>query len=105
MVSQKGNPFLWRAICRIIINVNNNFYGKTPLEPTGPVMLGNIILKKQIPVNIDLIHYDDGGYIIYKNRFVISTDYKDYNKERTQMNDTKNLKRYDILWHEKNIYK
>jgi mannosyltransferase OCH1-like enzyme len=105
MISQKGNPFLWTAICRIVINVNNRFYGKSPLDPTGPVMLGTIILKHQIPANIDLFHYEDGGYIIYKNRFVISTNYNDYNKERTEMNNKKNITRYNVLWHEKNIYK
>jgi mannosyltransferase OCH1-like enzyme len=105
IVSQKGNPFLWMGICRIIMNVKNNFYGIDALSPTGPRMLGNIILRRKLRTNIDMAHYEKGGYIIYKNRFVISTDYKDYNKERTQMNDTKNLKRYDILWNEKNIYK
>ena len=67
IVSQKGNPFLWMGICRIIMNVKNNFYGIDALSPTGPRMLGNIILRRKLRTNIDMKHYQNGGFIIYKN--------------------------------------
>ena len=105
IVSQKGNPFLWMGICRIIMNVKNNFYGIDALSPTGPRMLGNIILRRKLRTNIDMKHYQNGGFIIYKNRFVISTEYPEYNKERTNMYKTINKKRYDIMWRERKIYK
>ena len=104
MICQKGNPFLWKAIYRIAINVHAKFYGKDPLEPTGPGMLGKIILKNKLSVNIDLYHYEGGGYVIYKNRFVFSTEYPEYNKERTQIYTAINKKRYDVMWNERNIY-
>jgi mannosyltransferase OCH1-like enzyme len=105
IVSQKGNPFLWMGICRIIMNVKNNFYGIDALSPTGPRMLGNIILRRKLRTNIDMAHYEKGGYIIYKNRFVISTEYPEYNKERSQAYSSTKIKRYDILWRERKIYK
>jgi len=105
IVSQKGNPFLWMGICRIIMNVKNNFYGIDALSPTGPRMLGNIILRRKLRTNIDMVHYEKGGYIIYKNRFVISTEYPEYNKERSQAYSSTKIKRYDIMWRERKIYK
>ena len=42
---------------------------------------------------------------INKNRFVISTEYLEYNNERTSTYNNINTKRYDKLWEERNIYK
>jgi mannosyltransferase OCH1-like enzyme len=104
MVCQKGNLFLLKAINKIVENTNNNFYGNSPLSPTGPIMLGNLIVKNRYRLNVDMKHYTNGGYIIYKNRFVISTEYPEYDSERTTQYDELKTKRYDKLWHEKNIY-
>jgi mannosyltransferase OCH1-like enzyme len=105
MVSQKGNVFLYKAIRQIVENVNNRYYGNTPLAPTGPEMLGSVIINNKLGVNIDMTHYEGGGYIIYKNRFVISTEYPEYNKERTNSYNSINTKRYDKLWENRSIYK
>ena len=105
MVCQKGSPFLWKAIYRVVFNVQNKIYGSDPLEPTGPVMMGKIILRNNIMPKIDLYHYQGGGYIVYKNRFVISTEYPEYDKERSKTYNSLNTKRYNILWNERHIYK
>jgi mannosyltransferase OCH1-like enzyme len=105
IVCQRGSPFLWKAIYRVVFNVQNKIYGKNPLEPTGPLMLGKIILKNKLRPNIDLVHYSGGGYIIYKNKFVISTEYPEYDRERRETYNSLNTKRYDILWNSNNIYK
>jgi len=105
LVSKPGNPFFWKAICRIVMNVHTKFYGRSALDPTGPKLLGNIILRNKLNLNIDLNHYKGGGYLIYKNHFVISTDYPEYNTERTNTYNKINLKRYDKLWSERKIYK
>ena len=107
MVSQKGDILLWRAIQRIVMNVNNKYYGGSPLDPTGPILLGKIILRNKwyhhLP--IDLHHYHKGGYIVYNNRFIISTEYPEYYKERQNLHNDTNKKYYCELWHDKNIYK
>jgi mannosyltransferase OCH1-like enzyme len=105
IVCQKGSPLLWKAIYRILFNVTRKIYGKNPLAPTGPTMLGEIILRNKFRPNIDLYHHNGGGYIIYKNRFVISTEYSEYNKERSETYAKINTKRYDQLWNERSIYK
>jgi mannosyltransferase OCH1-like enzyme len=105
MVCQPNSPLLLKAINRIVINVQNRFYGKNPLEPTGPLLFGNIILRNRLKPNIDLFHFYGGGYIIYKNRFVISTSYPEYDNERRISYDKLNTKRYDKLWNERKIYR
>ena len=105
MVCQQNHPYLLMAIKKIVNNVNTNFYGSNPLEPTGPVMLGNLFLNNRLKANIDMTHYEKGGFIIFKNRFVISTEYPEYNSERTNTYNSINTKRYDALWFEKKIYK
>ena len=105
IASQKGNPFLFKAIRCIVENVKNRYYGSSPLSPTGPELLGKLAFRTNFEgVNIDLQHYNGGGYIIYKNRFVISTEYPEYNNERTNAYNKINTKRYDKLWHENAIY-
>jgi mannosyltransferase OCH1-like enzyme len=105
LVCKRGNPFLWRGIYRIVANVRHRIYGKTPLDPTGPRLLGDIILRNNLKLNTDLVHYTHGGYILYNGHFVISTDYSEYKSERTNIYNKINLKRYDKMWHERRIYK
>ena len=105
MVCKKGNIFLYKSIRQIVENVKNKYYGETPLSPTGPKMLGAVMINNKLGINLDMINYDGGGYIIYKNVFVISTEYPQYNDERNVQNNKINKKRYDKMWEERNIYK
>ena len=105
MVCKKGNFFLLKAINKIVENVKNNFYGSSALSPTGPEMLGKLIINNRYKLNVDMQHYKNGGFIIYKNRFIISTEYPEYNSERSTLYDSIKTKRYDILWNERKIYK
>lgn len=104
MACQKGHPFLLSAIHTIVENVKHKYYGNNPLCPTGPLMLGALLLRSRGRLNVDMVHYIHGGFIIYKNRFIISTDYPEYHEERKNRNEVLKTKRYDILWTEKNIY-
>jgi hypothetical protein len=97
MSCKKHNPFLLASINQIVENVQNNYYGDSPLHPTGPCLLGNVIMKYKYKLNLDMIHYNYGGYIIYKNIFVISTTYPEYDSDRTSHH-------YSVLWNNKRIY-
>jgi mannosyltransferase OCH1-like enzyme len=105
MSCKKGNLFLYKSIRKIVENVKNKFYGNHPLSPTGPIMLGNVMMDNKLKVNYDMEHYIHGSYIIYKNIFVISTEYLEYNEERTLQYKEINKHRYDKMWIDKNIYK
>lgn len=105
MVCKKGNIFLLKSINKIVENVENKYYGNSPLDPTGPCMLGSIIERDKSRSNVDLLHYNEGRYLIYKNRFVVSIDYPGYYDEMHQTYRAINKKRYTELWHERKIYK
>ena len=71
MSCKKGNIFLYKSIRQIVTNVKNKYYGAHPLSPTGPLMLGSTLIKNRLSINCDMEHYINGGFIIYKNIFVI----------------------------------
>jgi mannosyltransferase OCH1-like enzyme len=106
IVSKAGNIFLYKCIRQIVKNVKNKYYGIDPLSPTGPRLLFNVSENHKHSINVDMFHLDpQGGYIVYKNILVISTEYPEYNEERTNAYNSLNTKRYDKLWHERKIYK
>jgi mannosyltransferase OCH1-like enzyme len=105
MISKPRNPYLWKCIYRIVFNTKLRYYGNSALEPTGPVLLGNVILYNNFPVNIDIIHAQEGGYLIYKGRPIISTMYKEYRLEQNRTYAKINKQRYNIMWNNRNIYK
>ena len=105
MVCLPKNELLYKAIRQIVENVKNKYYGEHPLSPTGPLMLGSIIIKNNLIINCDMKHYQEGGYILYRNIFVISTEYPEYNNERSNEYKKINKSRYDKMWLDKNIYK
>ena len=105
MACEKEHPFLIMAINKIVENVKNKYYGNSPLEPTGPIMLGNLVQNNKLNLNIDMNHFIYGGYIIYNNRFIISTEYPEYNSDIMSVYNLLNTKKYNNLWFEKKIYR
>ncbi len=96
LVCKAGNPILKDGIDQIVKNVNERYYGPSPLSPTGPHMLGKVAARYNL--NIDMkypFHYPD--HIMYKNRLILR-NYPEYRKEQTNKNY------YGILWFNKNIY-
>lgn len=103
MVQKKKNPFLMECIQQVVKNVNENYYGLSPLYPTGPGMLGDLYTKYKHDYSlrdIDMYHTVDGEKIIYKER-VILEHYPEYRKEQL-MNQTDS--HYSTLWNDQSIY-
>jgi hypothetical protein len=106
MVCKPGNELMKLAIYNVVQNVKNNFYGESPLHPTGPTLLRDILTNNKLNnINIDMLHEESGGLIRYKKRFVLSTSYTEYDSERNEEYRKKNTSRYDKLWNERRIYK
>lgn len=100
----KGNIFLYKCIRQIVSNVKHRYYGPCCLSPTGPKLLGNVMKQSGLIVNVDLFHYNDGGYILYKNSKIISTVYHEYQEEQKKAYEGMRTERYDALWNKRAIY-
>jgi mannosyltransferase OCH1-like enzyme len=103
-----GNKLLMDTIHSIVENVNNNYYGKNALYPTGPGLLGKLYFKNNTKIqDFELFynHYETKttvtNQIIYK-KIVILENYPEYRKEQQENNK---LPSYHTLWAERLIYK
>jgi mannosyltransferase OCH1-like enzyme len=103
MIQKKKNPFLMECIQQVVKNVNDNYYGFSPLYPTGPGMLGELYVKfkydYRLP-DLDIYHNNEGEKIVYNERMILE-HYPEYRKE--QLNHQKES-HYSILWNEQSIY-
>jgi|694.fasta_scaffold09651_14 mannosyltransferase OCH1-like enzyme len=105
MVCKPNNNILLSAINQIVENVKNKYYGKSPLEPTGPKLLIKYFTKEEIS-NLDMNHITNGNncdnkFINYNGEIIIQ-GYKNYFQDRNNHSITSHY--YD-LWKEHNIYK
>ena len=100
LICKPKNKILYKSIKEIIKNVKNKFYGKSNLEPTGPLLMKKFFSKREIQ-NLEL--YNGWSFIndgIYKNKEKILKFYSFYRKEQL-----KSIKpRYTILYSQKKIY-
>lgn len=105
--SKPSNSILMNAINAIVDNVNNNYYGKNSLYPTGPGLLGKLYFNNNTNIKDFELFYNHYEYeyivtnqIIYK-KIVILENYPEYRKEQQQNNK---LPSYHTLWAERLIY-
>ena len=104
MVCKPNNQILLKAINKVVDNVKNRFYGNSPLEPTGPLMLSQFFTQND-KNNFDMSH---DIYISVVNRFIFFNGYlvfKSYNAYLDEHNKNKKVDYYGSLWGSRNIYK
>jgi mannosyltransferase OCH1-like enzyme len=99
MVCKAGNEILYKCIKEILKNVKNKFYGSSPLEPTGPLLMKKFFTKKEID---DLELYNKSAFIsgIYKDKKKILDFYKKYREEQKKSSKP----HYTYLYKNKQIY-
>jgi mannosyltransferase OCH1-like enzyme len=98
MVCKPNNPFLLECIHQLVENVKNNYYGESPLSPTGPEMLGRISCKYSL--NVDMCHsLHKDTHIMYKNVAILK-NYEEYRKEQITISPIY----YYKLWADRRIY-
>lgn len=106
IVTLPNNELMRKCIYQIVENVKNRFYGKNPLDPTGPGLLGSFFTREDRS-NIDMYHDVSvienklNEYYIVKNNVIILCIYKDYRLEQAKVQKNKY---YANLWDEKKIY-
>ena len=115
MICKPGNKLLWKAIQNIVENVSTLFYGTSTLEPTGPLLLKNIMDSFCKP---ELIHreiycrnknditneYKTQYYIYDSNNIPILTFSNQYRELQIELFKNTNTQPYYILWKNRNIY-
>ena len=107
IVSLPKNEILLKCIKQIVKNVNNNYYGDSPLQPTGPRLLGSFFKEEQInELNMyfketEVENKINEFYIIYNDTIILKY-YNGYRQEQSKYQ--KNIY-YTDLWNNKNIYK
>ena len=103
MICQQKNPLLLKMIHKIVENVNNNFYGRGCLHPTGPKLLNSFFNKNEkINFQLNLFAPKENKTFIRYGLLKILGMYKKYRTEQ-KLNSSK--KHYSILWNNRKIYK
>ena len=100
MICKQNNPFLMKCIEKIIHNIKTNYYGPSPLYPTGPGMLGQVILENGYNLNVDIRHPNHGKFIVHKGVGILKP-YDGYLEEREQFKRTDH---YTPIWYRRQIY-
>lgn len=106
IVSKPRNEILKNCIDQIVVNVQTRFYGKNPLYPTGPGLLGTFFTKEEqqnLTSYFNSHQFDDLKlfYIFYNNGIILQFNNNTYRNEQKQYQKNSH---YHDLWHNNNIY-
>jgi hypothetical protein len=105
------SPILRTAIEMVVNNVKTNYYGKTPLDPTGPGLLGKAFatyysyaFRKEIDTEDLLIgnHCSDQGFTCIDFNSQKRITVKHTKLEQSQ--NWSNGNNYNVVWHTGEIY-
>ena len=100
MVSLPKNQRLLNAINQVVKNVKNNYYGNSPLDPTGPVMFGKFFDYHEKQHSVTKRYVGKQGNGISIGGILILDEYGEYRKEQQ-----KSQIHYNDYWKKKYIYK
>ena len=115
------NPLIYNVINSVVENIENNYYGISPLYPTGPVAMGKSIIpelnyEKHLPLGKTLTNYgyiqvysfkhiDGGGRIGIDNQppLILTRNTPDTHDQPFLYRITGN-ENYGVLWNKTQIY-
>lgn len=97
MVMAPNHPTLLECIHAVVENVKNNYYGNTPLDPTGPLLMKRFFFEDADFDGITLGEDASGNTSLIYQEKPILTMYAEYRKERPAW--------YGTLWKSRKIYK
>jgi mannosyltransferase OCH1-like enzyme len=101
LICKPQNKILKKCIEQIVENVNNEFYGSSSLEPTGPLLMKKYFSEDE-QKNLILNHYARNElYCIRYGLYKILEFYPGYRNEQQKFS---NKKHYSKYWKQKNIY-
>jgi len=99
IMSLPKNEILLKAINQIVENVKNRYYGKSSLDPTGPILLGKFFSYEH-KVNSQVRRYlGQQGDGVSINGIIILDEYKEYRQQQK-----KGHIHYSEYWKKRNVY-
>ena len=105
IVCKPGNEKCWQAICQIVENVKNRYYGRSKLDPTGPYLLSRIFTKEEKQA-MDMSHEyylgDLNNRVILFNNIPVLRSYNGYLQDHKMFKKTDH---YSNLWNSRQIYR
>jgi mannosyltransferase OCH1-like enzyme len=102
IISYPGDYKLLKTIREIIKNVNNKYYGKSPLSPTGPLLLRKSFTNEEFNKLDMYLGEHNAQTAIFHNKKPILVMYNGY---RDEQNDIKGYKSYSNMWMDREVYK
>jgi mannosyltransferase OCH1-like enzyme len=100
MICKAGEHIMEKCINQVVENVRNRFYGKSPLDITGPNMMTDLFTKNEVRNLVILYLHNNGKDIIYNGSVILSA-YPEYRIEQKQFQKTLY---YDYLWKKREVY-
>lgn len=100
IVSFPNNKKLLQSIYKIVENVKNKFFGNSPLDPTGPVLLGQFFSNEEKKNFLLKRYIGNNGNGVSIGGTIILDEYPEYRLERSYNNKSDYIK----LWEYRNIY-
>jgi mannosyltransferase OCH1-like enzyme len=100
MICKAGEHIMEKCINQVVENVRNRFYGKSPLDITGPNMMTDLFTKNEARNLVILYLHNNGKDIIYNGSVILSA-YPEYRIEQKQFQKTLY---YDYLWKKREVY-
>jgi len=100
MICNAKNNVMLRAIDKVLDNIENDFYGRWSLEPTGPLMLKSFFTdqeRENLKLNLFVEHTEI--YIRYNTKNILRF-HPNYRKEQQRLTQ----KHWAYMWVDRNIY-
>lgn len=100
LICKAGNEKLNKCIQKIVENVKNRYYGNSPLDITGPMLMKQFFTKDEIDkLEITISEYNGITTIYWKDRPILPL-YPEYKSEKNKFGSN-----YRKLYEEKKVYK
>lgn len=98
LVSRKQNPMYKKCIRKICKHIAEKYYGRSPYDPTGPLLLSSCYDRRQ---NIHTLQWKvtERKQEIYDNRLIL----REYDAYREDLKKSDQV-HYTEYWKQKNIY-
>ena len=98
MVCHPKTPLLRRIVNQIVVNTENNFYGKNCLHPTGPSLIKDLITQLERAVMVDMRYRENPRRYEWNGKVVLD-EYPEYRDELSTNGDS-----YAVAWEKRQIY-